>query len=159
MLATAVSHPGVVEIHDCFEAENGSPVLVMELLQGETLAALLRRERLAPESAALIVAYNAAGNSRGRPVRSCRQASPAMPLTVHTRGAPRRRVHGSLQTAPGPAASNPDRPERQDERLPDPPARLGQRASLGERGRSFLHPGNPEPCIVPLEGHREPLHR
>ncbi|HVW30767.1 MAG TPA: serine/threonine-protein kinase [Polyangiaceae bacterium] len=55
-LATAVHHPGVVEVHDCFEAENGSPVIVMELLQGETLGALLRRELPPPERAALIVA-------------------------------------------------------------------------------------------------------
>ena len=39
--ACAVRHPCVVEVHDVLELEDGSPVLVMELLAGETFAQLL----------------------------------------------------------------------------------------------------------------------
>lgn len=42
-LATAVKHPNVIEIQDVFEDDDGTPVMVMELLQGETLAARLAR--------------------------------------------------------------------------------------------------------------------
>jgi serine/threonine-protein kinase len=41
--ACAVRHPCVVEVHDVLELEDGSPVLVMELLAGETFAQLLAR--------------------------------------------------------------------------------------------------------------------
>jgi eukaryotic-like serine/threonine-protein kinase len=40
--ATAVTHPNVVEVHDVLSFE-GAPVMVMELLEGESLAELLRR--------------------------------------------------------------------------------------------------------------------
>ncbi len=39
---SAVGHPNVVRLHDAFEAD-GSPVLVMDLLQGEPLSGLLAR--------------------------------------------------------------------------------------------------------------------
>jgi serine/threonine-protein kinase len=42
-LATAVRHPNVIEIQDVFEDDDGTPVMVMELLEGETLAARLAR--------------------------------------------------------------------------------------------------------------------
>jgi serine/threonine-protein kinase len=42
--ACAVEHPNVVEILDFIEPGNEPPLLVMELLQGETLAAKLTRE-------------------------------------------------------------------------------------------------------------------
>jgi serine/threonine protein kinase len=46
-VATAIRHPNVVEVFDVFELEDDAPVLVMELLSGETLrAALLREKRL-----------------------------------------------------------------------------------------------------------------
>src|SRR6516162_1929670 len=38
--ATAVRHPAVVPIHDILE-ESGTPILVMDLLEGQTLATLL----------------------------------------------------------------------------------------------------------------------
>ncbi len=41
--ACAVRHPCVVEVHDVLELEDGSPVMVMELLTGETLATHLAR--------------------------------------------------------------------------------------------------------------------
>jgi len=44
--ACAVRHPSVVEVHDVLELEGGAPVMVMELLAGETLADRLQRERV-----------------------------------------------------------------------------------------------------------------
>jgi hypothetical protein len=41
--ATAVKHPNVVEVYDLFEDADGTPVMVMELLQGETFAAYRAR--------------------------------------------------------------------------------------------------------------------
>jgi serine/threonine-protein kinase len=46
--ASAVRHPSVVEVHDVLELEDGWPVMVMDLLEGETLAARLARERTLP---------------------------------------------------------------------------------------------------------------
>jgi len=42
--ACAVQHPNVVEIHDVLTLEDGSPVMVMEFLAGETLEARLARD-------------------------------------------------------------------------------------------------------------------
>jgi serine/threonine protein kinase len=42
-VAAAVRHPNLVEVHDVLELEDGSPVLVMDLLEGETLAAFIER--------------------------------------------------------------------------------------------------------------------
>src|SRR4051794_7691118 len=39
----AVHHPSIVEVHDYGEIEGGTPYLVMELVQGESLAARLER--------------------------------------------------------------------------------------------------------------------
>src|SRR6185295_14086214 len=36
--ASAVKHPSVVEVHDVFELDDETPVMVMDLLSGETLA-------------------------------------------------------------------------------------------------------------------------
>ncbi|WP_437990416.1 protein kinase domain-containing protein [Sorangium sp. So ce145] len=46
-LASSVRHPNVVEVHDV-EIEGGAPVMVMELLSGESLASRLRREPRLP---------------------------------------------------------------------------------------------------------------
>ena len=43
--ATAISHPNVIDVLDVFEDEDGSPVMVMELLRGEPLSALLKGDR------------------------------------------------------------------------------------------------------------------
>jgi serine/threonine-protein kinase len=40
---TAISHPNVVEVFDVFEEQDGSPIMVMELLEGEPLSSLLER--------------------------------------------------------------------------------------------------------------------
>jgi serine/threonine-protein kinase len=42
--ASAVRHPNVVQVHDILELGDGSPVMVMDLLEGETLAERLARE-------------------------------------------------------------------------------------------------------------------
>jgi serine/threonine-protein kinase len=44
----AVRHPSVVEVYDVLELEDGSPVMVMELLSGETLARRLKRKKTLP---------------------------------------------------------------------------------------------------------------
>jgi hypothetical protein len=44
--ASAVEHPNLVRILDVLELEDGSPALVMEYLDGESLAARLARERV-----------------------------------------------------------------------------------------------------------------
>ncbi len=41
--ATAIQHPNVIEILDVFETDDGSPIMVMELLEGEPLADFRKR--------------------------------------------------------------------------------------------------------------------
>ena len=54
--ASALKHPNVVEIIDVFDFAEGCPVMVMELLRGETLGAkLLRDERLSMEETAALL--------------------------------------------------------------------------------------------------------
>ncbi len=60
--AAAVRHPNVIGVHDFVELPNGMLVMVMDLLEGETLGALLRRERrlpLADVAATLLPVVNA----------------------------------------------------------------------------------------------------
>jgi serine/threonine-protein kinase len=47
-LTAAVDHPSVVRVHDAFSLNDGTPIMVMELLEGETLGALLEREGKLP---------------------------------------------------------------------------------------------------------------
>jgi serine/threonine protein kinase len=53
--ASSVNHPNVVQIHDFFELEDGTPVMVMDLLEGETLGQRLAREHSLSLSAAVNV--------------------------------------------------------------------------------------------------------
>jgi serine/threonine protein kinase len=46
--ACAVRHPNVVAVHDVFETEDGAPLMVMDLLVGETLASKLARDGALP---------------------------------------------------------------------------------------------------------------
>ena len=46
--ASTVDHPNVVHVADVFELDDGTPVMVMDLLEGETLAQCLSRERKLP---------------------------------------------------------------------------------------------------------------
>jgi serine/threonine protein kinase len=65
--ASAVRHPNVVEIHDVLTLPNGSPMMVMDLLRGETLTGRLERDRqldiieagliMAPVISAVIAAH------------------------------------------------------------------------------------------------------
>jgi eukaryotic-like serine/threonine-protein kinase len=67
--AVAVDHPNVVEIFDVFELDDGTPVMVMALLKGETLEARLERERTLPlESVAEIMlpVVSAVGTAHSR---------------------------------------------------------------------------------------------
>jgi phosphate/phosphite/phosphonate ABC transporter binding protein len=61
--AAAIRHPNVVEVTDTgTDDETGVPFIVMELLEGESLSSLLRRERvLSPGTAALVVSQILAG--------------------------------------------------------------------------------------------------
>ena len=58
--ATAIKHPGIVEIYDFGFATDGSAYIVMELLAGESLADRLRRGRLHPAAAVTIARQIAA---------------------------------------------------------------------------------------------------
>jgi serine/threonine-protein kinase len=46
--ACAVVHPSIVQVHDVFELPDANPVIVMELLEGETLGARLSRDATLP---------------------------------------------------------------------------------------------------------------
>ena len=43
--AMAINHPNVIRVHELVHTQGGSPALVMDLLRGESLAALLEREQ------------------------------------------------------------------------------------------------------------------
>ncbi len=60
--ATAIEHPNVIEVLDVFEDEDHTPVMVMELLHGETLSALRKRKGALPlhETARLLLPVVAA---------------------------------------------------------------------------------------------------
>jgi serine/threonine-protein kinase len=43
---SAIDHPNVVRVYDAFELEDGTPIIVMDLLEGETFGALLQRKQV-----------------------------------------------------------------------------------------------------------------
>ena len=53
--ASRLNHPNVVTVYDVGEAEDGTRFLVMELLEGETLAALIARKGSLPAEVALAI--------------------------------------------------------------------------------------------------------
>ena len=59
--ATAVKHPGIVEIYDFGYHTDGSAYIVMEYLEGETLSARLRRTRALPAARAVALGRQVAG--------------------------------------------------------------------------------------------------
>ncbi|MFZ5894419.1 MAG: serine/threonine-protein kinase [Myxococcota bacterium] len=68
--AARIAHPNAIDIHDLGVTPDGTPYLVMELLEGETLAELLRRKRSLPASQACelalqILAALAAAHRKG----------------------------------------------------------------------------------------------
>jgi tRNA A-37 threonylcarbamoyl transferase component Bud32 len=46
--ACAVQHPNIVEIHDVLQLDDGAPVMVMDLLRGESLGSRLDRQPVLP---------------------------------------------------------------------------------------------------------------
>src|ERR1700760_1212586 len=58
--ANAIRHPNIIEILDSGTTPDGMPYLVMELLGGETLAALLARLGRLPVRTALLFGYQTA---------------------------------------------------------------------------------------------------
>ncbi|HVV88436.1 MAG TPA: serine/threonine-protein kinase, partial [Kofleriaceae bacterium] len=58
--ATAIKHPSIVEIYDFGWAPDGSAYIVMELMEGEPLAARLARLRRLPVATALTIARQVA---------------------------------------------------------------------------------------------------
>jgi eukaryotic-like serine/threonine-protein kinase len=89
--ACAVEHPNVVEILDFIESSDEPPVIVMELLQGETLAARLWRERaltLEETARVLLPVVSAVGTAHSRGIVH-RDLKPAnVFLTESGEGAP-----------------------------------------------------------------------
>jgi len=55
-LLKSIRHPNVVEVYDGGRREDGSPYLVMEYLEGETLGQLMRRTSMLPIDMALLIA-------------------------------------------------------------------------------------------------------
>jgi serine/threonine-protein kinase len=49
-LCGSIRHPGIVDVLDLGRADDGSPFLVMELLTGESIEAIIERERYIPAS-------------------------------------------------------------------------------------------------------------
>jgi serine/threonine protein kinase len=67
--ASAVHHPNVVEVHDVFELDDDTPVMVMDLLVGETLAQRIDTQgRLTVEqtAAVLLPVVSAVGTAHAR---------------------------------------------------------------------------------------------
>src|SRR5438876_11183173 len=58
--ATAIKHPSIVEIYDFGWAPDGAAYIVMELMEGESLATRLRRHGRLPAPAAATVARQVA---------------------------------------------------------------------------------------------------
>jgi serine/threonine-protein kinase len=59
-VATELGHPNIVRVLDAGERKDGSPFLVLELLSGESLGDLLRREAVLHEADALPLIWQAA---------------------------------------------------------------------------------------------------
>ena len=56
----AIRHRNVVQVFDVGQTDSGDPFLLMELLQGDTLAALLQRRRSLPQEEAVVLARDIA---------------------------------------------------------------------------------------------------
>ncbi len=68
-VASAVNHPSIVEVHDVFELDDETPVMVMDLLVGRTLAARLDIARflsLEETASILLPVVSAVGTAHAR---------------------------------------------------------------------------------------------
>lgn len=76
--ATAIEHPGIVEIYDYGKDANGCAFIVMELCQGESLGARIRRRHRFSIAAALTLTRQIAGTlaAATRPASSIAISSP-----------------------------------------------------------------------------------
>lgn len=64
--ASSVVHPNVLEVHDVFELDDETPVMLMDLLEGETLGRCMIRQGALPleEAASILVqAFSAVGTA------------------------------------------------------------------------------------------------
>jgi hypothetical protein len=67
LVGASISHPNLVSIYDVIDSDDGSAVIVMEYVQGETLRDALAREgRLAPLEVLWVLGGVAAGMNRTR---------------------------------------------------------------------------------------------
>src|SRR5262245_21212786 len=68
--ASAVRHPNLVTVYDVAELDDGTPILIMERLEGESLARRLERGRLslAEATAILLPVVSAVGTAHAHGV-------------------------------------------------------------------------------------------
>jgi tRNA A-37 threonylcarbamoyl transferase component Bud32 len=59
--ASAINHPSIIDVHDFGYTDDGQAYLVMELLDGESLAQRLARRRRLPSAEAVTIARSIAG--------------------------------------------------------------------------------------------------
>src|SRR5947209_6319018 len=60
LLARCDRHPGIVKVHSAGEALDGTPFMVLDLVEGETLEGLLERESKLEARAAAVLARDVA---------------------------------------------------------------------------------------------------
>ena len=93
-VTSSIRHPGIVEIFDCDVHRNGRAYIVMELLEGETLRALLDRDRSVPWRTACDIGQQiaealAAAHAAGIVHRDLKPEN--LVLAPHPTGGPERR--------------------------------------------------------------------
>ncbi|WP_441289505.1 protein kinase domain-containing protein [Sorangium sp. KYC3313] len=120
--AAAVDHPNVPSIHDVLELDNGTPFLVMDLLEGESLRDKLLREAQIPLpelSRILLPVISAVGTAHALGIVH-RDLKPdniflLTPDAASPRGAPGAAAHAAAEPpsgAPAPGSADPaDAPE------------------------------------------------
>lgn len=91
--ASALGHPGIVQVHDFNVAPGGAFYLVMDLLEGETLAERLQRGPLAwPEAQRIAIELAAALSAAHEHGLLHRDIKPSNVFLARTSGAPERSV-------------------------------------------------------------------
>ena len=82
--ASAIDHPGIVEIYDFGRHRDGRAYIVMALLSGESLGQRLARGPLLPQDGATIVAASC-GGSPPRAIRCARLSPVNSAITMYAR--------------------------------------------------------------------------